>query len=83
MATGAMGAAVAVEMPQGIPVPGLREARRRALLTQEQLAARAGVNVYTVSNAERGQPAAIPTIQKLAAALAVEPHALTEPPAAG
>ena len=49
------------------------------MLTQEQLAAKAGVSVATVSDLERGQPGAIPTVQKLAEALGVTPRELTQP----
>jgi transcriptional regulator with XRE-family HTH domain len=67
--------------PGGLTVPGLRAARLRAVLTQAQLAARAGVSVFTVSRLERGErPATIPTVQRLAAALGVEPGVLTRPP---
>ena len=48
---------------------GLREARERALLTQEELAAKSGVTVSTISRLENGlQAARISTIRKLAAA---------------
>jgi transcriptional regulator with XRE-family HTH domain len=46
---------------------GLREARERALLTQEELAARSSVTVSTISRLENGlQAARISTIRKLA-----------------
>ena len=49
---------------------GLREARERALLTQEELAARSGVTVSTISRLENGlQAARISTIRKLAATI--------------
>jgi len=65
-----------------IRLPGLRAARLRAFLTQEQLAERSGVSVFSISRLEQGErPATIPTIQKLAVALGVEPRELTEPPA--
>ncbi len=49
---------------------GLREARERALLTQEELAAKSGVTVSTISRLENGlQAARISTIRKLAAAV--------------
>src|ERR687898_3058835 len=53
---------------------GLREARERALLTQEELAAKSGVTVSTISRLENGlQAARISTIRKLATV--VEPTA--------
>jgi predicted transcriptional regulator len=65
-----------------IRLPGLRAARLRAFLTQEQLAERSGVSVFSISRLEQGErPATIPTVQKLATALGVEPRELTEPPA--
>lgn len=55
----------------------LRETRKRALLTQQQLADRSGVGVTTIIRIERNQvePHAR-TIRKLAKALGVEPHEL-------
>lgn len=50
---------------------GLREARERLLLTQEDLAARSGVTVSTISRLENGlQAARMSTIRKLADAVA-------------
>ncbi len=55
----------------------LRETRKRALLTQQQLAEKSGVGVTTIIRIERNQvePQAR-TIRKLAEALGVEPHEL-------
>ena len=55
----------------------LRDTRKRALLTQQQLAAKSGVGVTTIIRIERNQvePQAR-TIRKLAEALGVEPHEL-------
>lgn len=72
---------VGADVAQGVTLPGLKAARRRAFLTQEQLAARAGLNVVTLFRAERGEPVSLTTAQKLATALGVEPHELAEPPA--
>jgi transcriptional regulator with XRE-family HTH domain len=52
---------------------GLREARERALLTQEELAHKSGVTVSTISRIENGlQAARISTIRKLATAVSAE-----------
>src|SRR5918994_3737318 len=49
---------------------GLREARERTLLTQEELAEKSGVTVSTISRLENGlQAARISTIRKLATAV--------------
>ncbi len=55
----------------------LRETRKRALLTQQQLAEKSGVGVTTIIRIERNQvePQAR-SIRKLAQALGVEPHEL-------
>ncbi|TCJ19937.1 XRE family transcriptional regulator [Rubrobacter taiwanensis] len=58
-------------------LPHLREMRRRAVLTQQQLAEKSGVARDTISKLESGHRRAYPTtVQKLAAALAVAPQAL-------
>ncbi len=55
----------------------LRETRKYALLTQQQLADKSGVGITTIIRIERNQvePHAR-TIRKLAEALGVEPHEL-------
>ncbi len=58
----------------------LREARVRRLLTQEELAEKAGVSPSTIVNIERAQT--VPhfrTIRKLAHALDVDPTSLFGP----
>ncbi len=57
----------------------VRETRKRKLLTQEQLADKAGVGVNTIIRIERNQvePQGR-TIRKLAAALGVTPSELIE-----
>jgi transcriptional regulator with XRE-family HTH domain len=47
----------------------LREWRQRRLLTQEELAEKAGVGVTTIVRIEAGQGARISTLRKLAQAL--------------
>ena len=54
----------------------LREWRRRRLLTQEELAEKAGVGVTTIVRIEAGQEGRISTLRKLAAALDVTPDQL-------
>ncbi len=57
----------------------VRETRKRKLLTQEQLADKAGVGVNTVIRIERNQVEPHSrTIRKLAAALGVTPSDLIE-----
>ena len=68
--------------PRGVPLPGLRAARRRAFFTQAELAARSGVGLSTILRLERGDvPAAFATARKLAAALDVAPEVLARPAA--
>ena len=58
-------------------LPHLRSFRRRAVMSQEQLAERSGVARDTISKLETGQRKAYPsTIRKLAAGLEVEPRLL-------
>ena len=57
----------------------VRETRKRKLLTQEQLADKAGVGVNTIIRIERNQVEPHSrTIRKLAAALSVSPADLIE-----
>lgn len=58
-------------------LPHLRAFRRRAVLSQEQLAEKSGVARETISKLESGRRGAYPsTIRKLAAGLEVEPRIL-------
>jgi transcriptional regulator with XRE-family HTH domain len=55
----------------------LRDFRRRAVMSQEDLAEKSGVARDTISKLETGQRGAYPsTIRKLAAGLEVEPQML-------
>ena len=58
-------------------LPHLRDFRRRAVMSQEDLAEKSGVARDTISKLETGQRGAYPsTIRKLAAGLDVEPRML-------
>ncbi len=58
-------------------LPHLRHLRRRAVMSQEQLAEKSGVARDTISKLETGQRGAYPsTIRKLATGLDVEPQML-------
>ena len=58
-------------------LPHLRNLRRRAVMSQEDLAEKSGVARDTISKLETGQRGAYPsTIRKLAAGLDVEPRML-------
>jgi transcriptional regulator with XRE-family HTH domain len=58
-------------------IPHLRSFRRRAIMSQEELAERSGVARDTISKLESGHRKAYPTtIRKLAAGLDVEPQLL-------
>lgn len=58
----------------------LRSERRRAALTQEELAKRAGVGVATIARIEGGdiEEPRVSTLRKLAEALGMEPRDLLE-----
>lgn len=61
-------------------LPRLRELRERAVLTQEELAARTGYSVDGLSKLERGKRSARPsTVRRLAEALNVTPEELAAP----
>ncbi len=58
-------------------LPHLRAIRRRAVMSQEELAARSGVARDTISKLETGRRRAYPsTVRKLAGGLGVEPQML-------
>ena len=59
--------------------PGLRAARRRALLTQAELAVAAKVSRATIARMEAGEVARFGTIRRLAKALRIEPTELIGP----
>jgi transcriptional regulator with XRE-family HTH domain len=60
-----------------MPVPAkLKAMRERKLLTQEELAKKAGLHVKSISRLESGGNAEFKTIRALAQALAVEPQEL-------
>ncbi len=61
-------------------LPGLRRAREAALLTQAELAKRAGVQRVTVNRLETGLTAArFRTVRRLAEALGLDPRELMDP----
>ena len=58
-------------------LPWLRDLRRQAIMSQEELAAKSGVARDTISKLETGQRRAYPsTVRKLAAGLDVQPRML-------
>lgn len=62
-------------------MPNLRQVRQRRLLTQAELAQRAGISETEISRIETGHhKARISTVRKLCAALGVEADALLTPP---
>ncbi len=66
------------EETKGIIVPGLATARKRAGLSQKELAARAGITRQTISRIEQGGHAYYDTIDKLARALRTSRKRLLE-----
>jgi transcriptional regulator with XRE-family HTH domain len=62
----------ATDYRRGLTLPYLRAWRLARVLTQGELAERAGVSLGTVSNAEHGQPVQIPNIARLAKALGID-----------
>ena len=63
--------------PAAAGLPGLRAAREAKFLTQQELAAQAGMNASTISELEVGKRRArFRTIRQLAAVLAVTPEQL-------
>ena len=69
--------AARVATPRALAVPGLGAARQARLLTQLELAERAGMNVASISLLETGRRKALyRTVRQLAAALNVAPEEL-------
>ena len=68
---------------RGVPVPGLAALRRRAVLSQEELAKLSGVGVATIRRLEQGANAHYATIDKLAKALKTTRRRLTRAPDTG
>ncbi len=66
--------------PTITPTPALRYWQSRRALLQRELAERAGVDCGTVLRLERGLPAELDTVRRLAEALDVTPRALIRPP---
>lgn len=60
-----------------VRVPKLFELRRAAMLSQEELADRAGIDRRTVSHGEQGGELRYASVRKLAAALGVTSRQLT------
>lgn len=56
--------------------PNLKYLREDRLLTQEQLAEKAGISRAAVNRIENGQPARLSTLRRLADALGVAPAEL-------
>ena len=58
-------------------LPRLRAVRKAKMLSQDDLARRAGLSRPTISRVEAGEEARFVTVRKLAEALGVEPIELT------
>lgn len=67
------------EDSRGVPVPQLATLRKRAGLSQEELAARAGIARSTITKLEHGANARYATIDKLAEALQATREHLIRP----
>ncbi|MDP9478726.1 MAG: helix-turn-helix domain-containing protein [Actinomycetota bacterium] len=62
---------------KGVPLPGLRELRRRRGLSQREVAEQAGITQGTIWQLETGRRGAYPrTIRRLCKALGVAPEDL-------
>ncbi len=62
-----------------VKLHNVRHFREQAILTQDELAEKAGVSRVTVVRLEAGEDARPATIRKVAAALGIEPRDLVEP----
>jgi transcriptional regulator with XRE-family HTH domain len=67
------------ESANGVPVPRLATLRKRAGMSQRELAERAGVGKNTISRLEQGGNARYDTIEKLAQALGTKRATLVQP----
>lgn len=61
-----------------VKVPGLARVRRWRLMTQAELSEASGVGTNTLSRLENGYEGTARTVKRLARALRVSPHELTE-----
>ncbi len=59
-----------------VSLPRLRAVREARLMTQEELAQKAGLSRFTVARTEKGEPARYSTVRKFAVALRVDPDQL-------
>jgi transcriptional regulator with XRE-family HTH domain len=64
----------------GVFVPGLKAVRLARALSQEDLAARAGVGRKTVMRGEGGKEIRVSSVRRLATALRVSPQRLQQQP---
>jgi transcriptional regulator with XRE-family HTH domain len=64
-----------------VRLPGLRALRLKSLMTQEQLATKAGIARVTLARIEAGGPTKLPTAAALARALGVRARDMTVLPA--
>ncbi len=55
-----------------VTLPRLRAVREARLMTQEELAQKAGISRFTVARTVKGEPARYSTVRKFATALGVE-----------
>lgn len=62
--------------PKGHVTLYVKAWRERLWLTQEELATRAGISIFTVRHAEYGKPVRAPAVRKLAEALGTTPEML-------
>lgn len=62
--------------PKGHTLPHAKAWRQRLWLTQDELARRSGVNLFTLRRAEQGGSISAPVVRKLADALGITPEQL-------
>ena len=71
---------VAAVPRETVTVTRLKELRRAAFLSQAEVARRSGISEATVIRLERGGPANLATVRRLAEVLGVDPAELTRQP---